>query len=129
MDGSFIIRNKNFHANLSNPSTTMFKDLADEVEEIIAEIVSEDAKVTSFRNGSVIADFYLMVAYNSPFSDQDYVQMLSEANKTLWRGYFVTNITVTLRDYTETSQQPVCKKERGYRKVPLLPSLQYFLFC
>lgn len=101
MDGSFIIRNKNFHANLSNPNTTMFKDLADEVEGIITEIVFEDAKVTSFRNGSVIADFYLMVAYDSPFSDQDYAQMLSEANKTLWRGYFVTNITVTLRDYTE----------------------------
>ena len=101
MDGSFIIRNKHFHANLSNPNTTMFKDLADEVEEIITEIVFEDSKVTSFRNGSVIADFYLMVAYDSPFSDQDYAQMLSEANKTLWRGYFVTNITVTLRDYTE----------------------------
>ncbi|KAL9955829.1 hypothetical protein ACROYT_G037214 [Oculina patagonica] len=97
MDGSLVIRNRNFHANLSNPNSTMFKVLANEVEEIITEIVSLDAKVISFRNGSIIADFYLMVAYDSPFSDQDYAQMLSEASESLWRGYYVTNITVTLR--------------------------------
>ena len=97
MDGSLIIRNRIFHANLSNPNSTMFKELADEVEEIITDIVSVDAEVTSFRNGSIIANFYLKVPYDSPSSDQDYAKMLSEANETLWRGYHVTNITVTLR--------------------------------
>ena len=97
MDGSFVIRNRQFHANLSNPNTTMFKALANEVEEIIMDIVSLDAEVTSFRNGSIIANFYLLVAYDSPFSDSDYAQMLSDANETLWRGYQVANISVLLR--------------------------------
>lgn len=100
MDGSLVIRNRNFHANLSNTNSTMFKVLAVEVEEIIMDIVSSDAKVTSFRNGSIIADFYLKVSYDSQFSDRDYAQKLSEANETLWRGYYVTNITVTLRANT-----------------------------
>lgn len=110
MDGSLVIRNRNFHANLSNPNSTMFKVLADEVEEIITEIVSLNAKVTSFRNGSIIADFYLMVAYDSPFSTQDYAHLLSEANETLWRGYRVTNITVTLRVYT---RRPAARLQDG----------------
>ena len=103
MDGSLVIRNRKFHANLSNPNTTMFKTLATEVEEIIMDIVSLDAEVTSFRNGSIVASFYLLVAYDSLFSDRDYVQILSEANETLWRGYQVANITVTLRAYTQRS--------------------------
>lgn len=110
MDGSLVIRNRNFHANLSNANTTMFKALADEVEEIIMEIVSSDAKVTSFRNGSVIANFYLLVAYDSPFSDSDYAQLLSEANETLWRGYQVANITVTLRTYI---RRPAARLQDG----------------
>ena len=61
------------------------------------DIVSLDAEVTSFRNGSIIANFYLLVAYDSPFSDSDYAQMLSDANETLWRGYQVANISVLLR--------------------------------
>lgn len=97
MDGSMIIRNRDFHANLSNPNSTMFKDLAGEVEEIITDIVSVDAEVTSFKKGSIIADFFLKVPYDSPSSDQDYAKMLSEANETLWRSYHVTNVTVTLR--------------------------------
>lgn len=88
----------------------MFKALADEVEEIIMEIVSSDAKVTSFRNGSVIANFYLLVAYDSPFSDSDYAQLLSEANETLWRGYQVANITVTLRTYI---RRPAARLQDG----------------
>ncbi|KAJ7373594.1 hypothetical protein OS493_011199 [Desmophyllum pertusum] len=100
MDGSFVIKNRNFHANLSNPNSTMFKVLAVEVEEIIMDVISLEAKVTSFRNGSIIADFYLKVSYDSQFSDRDYARMLSEANETLWRGYYVTNITVTLRANT-----------------------------
>ena len=75
----------------------MFKALADEVEEIIMDIISLDAEVTSFKNGSIIANFYLLVPFGSPFSDRDYAQMLSEANETLWRGYQVANITVILR--------------------------------
>lgn len=110
MDGSLVIRNRNFHANLSNANTTMFKALADEVEEIIMEIVSSDAKVTSFRNGSVIANFYLLVAYDSPFGDSDYAQLLSEANETLWRGYQVANITVTLRTYI---RRPAARLQDG----------------
>lgn len=97
MDGSLVIRNRKFHEDLSNPNTTMFKTLAYEMEEMIMNIVSLDAEVTSFRNGSIIASFYLLVAYSSPFSDRYYAQMLSEANETLWRGYQVENITVTLR--------------------------------
>lgn len=97
MDGSLVIRNRLFHENLSSPNTTMFKALADEVEEIIMDIVSLDAEVTSFRNGSIVANFYLLVASGSPFSDRDYADMLSQANETLWRGYQVTNITVILR--------------------------------
>ena len=75
----------------------MFKALADEVEEIIMDIVSLDAVVTSFRNGSIVANFYLLVLSGSSFSDRDYAHMLSQANETLWRGYQVTNITVILR--------------------------------
>ena len=103
MDGSLVITNRQFYENLSNPNTTMFKALADEVEEIIIDIVSSEAEVTSFRNGSVIANFYLLVAYDSPFSDRDYAEMLSEANETQWRGYQVANITVTFRSYTRHS--------------------------
>lgn len=103
MDGSLVIRNGQFHANLSNPNTTMFKNLADEVKEIIMDIVSSEAEVTSFRNGSIIANFYLVVAYDTPFSDRDYAEMLSEANQTQWRGYQVANITVTLRSYSRRS--------------------------
>ena len=103
MDGSLVITNRQFHANLPNPNTTMFKALADEVEEIIIDIVFSEAEVTCFRNGSVIANFYLLVAYDSPFSDRDYAEMLSEANETQWRGYQVANITVTLRSYTRRS--------------------------
>ena len=103
MDGSFVIRNRKFHANLSNSNTTMFKTFAGEVEEIIMDIVSSEAEVTSFRNGSIIASFYLLVAYDSPFSDRDYAKMLSEANETQWRGYQVANITVTLRSYPRSS--------------------------
>ena len=101
MDGSLVIRNKHFHTNLSNPNSTMFKALADEVEEIIEEILSVDAEVTSFREGSVIALFYLRVAHDSLYNDSDYAKILREANETLWHGYDVTNITVTLRVYTE----------------------------
>lgn len=97
MDGSLVIRNRLFHENLSSPNTTMFKALADEVEEIIMDIVSLDAVVTSFRNGSIVANFYLLVLSGSPFSDRHYAHMLSQANETLWRGYQVTNITVILR--------------------------------
>lgn len=75
----------------------MFKALADEVEEIIMDIVALDAEVTSFRSGSIIANFYLLVTSGSPFSDRDYANMLNQANETLWRGYQVTNITVILR--------------------------------
>ena len=75
----------------------MFKALADEVEEIIMDIVALDAEVTSFRNGSIIANFYLLVTSGSPLSDRYYANMLSQANETLWRGYQVTNITVILR--------------------------------
>jgi len=112
MDGSLIIRNKNYHTNLSNPNTTMFKELAEEVESIIMEIVSLnttdilDAEVTSFRNGSVIADFYLRVRYDSSLSDQQYTKLLSDANGTMWRGFYATNITVTLRATEESSSKP-----------------------
>lgn len=67
------------------------------------DIVSSEAEVTSFRNGSIIANFYLVVPYDTPFSDRDYAEMLSEANQTQWRGYQVANITVTLRSYTRRS--------------------------
>lgn len=112
MDGSLIIRNKNYHRNLSNPNTTMFKALADEVEAIIKDIMSFnntdvlDVEVISFRNGSVIADFYLRVRYDTPLSDQQYAQLLSEANETVWRGLYVTNITVTLRAKVKASPEP-----------------------
>ena len=99
MDCSLVIKNRKFHANLSHLNTTMFKTLANELEEIIMDIVSLDAEVTSFRNGSIIANFYILVVYDSPFSDRDFVQKLSEANETLWRGYRVTNITITMRAY------------------------------
>ena len=61
----------------------MFLTLADEVETIITNIVSLnntdvlDVEVTSFRNGSVIADFSLRVTYHSPFSDQQFGQLLN----------------------------------------------------
>ena len=99
MDGSFVIRNRKYHANLSHPNTTMFKTLADDLEGIIMDIVSLDAEVTSFRNGNIVTNFYLLVVHDSPFSDRDYAQMLSEANESLWRSYQVTNITITLRAY------------------------------
>ena len=117
MDGSLIIRNINYHTNLSNPETTMFKIRVLEVEAIIRDIISLnntdilDVEVTSFRNGSVLADFYLKVRYDSPLSDQEYAQILSAANKTLWRGFYVTNITVTLRTRPEGTSAPSQEKD------------------
>jgi len=58
MDGSFVIRNRKYHANLSHPNTTMFKTLAVDLEGIIMDIVSLDAEVTSLRNGSIVTNFY-----------------------------------------------------------------------
>ena len=130
MDGSLIIRNKNYHTNLSNPNTTMFKELAEEVESIIMEIVSLnttdilDAEVTSFRNGSVIADFYLRVRYDSSLSDQQYTKLLSDANGTMWRGFYVTNITVTLRATEESSSKPSQVEDNsGLSKVAVIATL------
>ena len=103
MDGSLIIKDKRYHTNLSNPNTTMFKTLADEIETIIMRIISFNntdvlgVEVASFKNGSVVAHFALTVKYDSPFNDQEFANLLREANGTLWRGYHVTNITVTLR--------------------------------
>ena len=53
--------------------------------------------VTSFENGSVVAFFSLRVTYNAKLNDQEYARILKEANETLWNGFIVSNITVTLR--------------------------------
>ena len=109
MDGSLIIKDKRYHTNLSNPNTTMFKTLADMFETIIIDIISLNntdvlgVEVTCFKNGSVVAYFALTVKYDSPFNDQEFANLLREANDTLWRGYHVTNITVTLRTVEEGS--------------------------
>ena len=104
MDGSLVIKNRDFHANLSNPNSTMFKVLADKVEFIIEDIISVDAKVTSFEEGSVIALFYLKVPHDALHKDSDYLELLRAANETLWQGLVVVNITVTLRVYRESAE-------------------------
>ncbi|XP_068717465.1 serine-rich adhesin for platelets-like [Montipora capricornis] len=113
MDGSLIIRNKNYHQNLSNPNSTMFKALAGTVEAILMTILSTnntdilDVEVTSFENGSVVAYFKLRVKYDSLLSDQELAQLLNEANETMWDSFIVSNITVILRDTQETSSRPL----------------------
>lgn len=104
MDGSLVIKNRDFHANLSNPNSTMFKVLADKVEVIVEDIISVDAKVTSFEEGSVIALFYLKVPHDALHKDSDYLELLRAANETLWQGLVVVNITVTLRVYRERAE-------------------------
>ena len=113
MDGSLIIRNKNYHQNLSNPNSTMFKALAGTVEAILMTILSTNntdilnVEVTSFENGSVVAYFKLRVKYDSLLSDQELAQLLNEANETMWDSFIVSNITVILRDTQESSSRPL----------------------
>lgn len=103
MDGSLTVKNKIYHKNLSYPNSTMFKGLAGELEATIINILSLnnmdalDVTVTSFENGSVVAFFNLRVTYNAKLDDQEYARILKEANETLWNGFVVSNITVTLR--------------------------------
>lgn len=129
-DGSLIIRNRVYHENLSNPSTVMFKTLAGEVEATMKDIISLnntnvlDVKVTSFRNGSVIAAFYMRVRFNSTLSDQEYVLLLSEANRTLWRSFYVTNITVTSRKTLEGSSAPSKRRaDKSFSKAVIIATL------
>ena len=49
--------------------------------------------------------------YDSPLSDQEYSQILSAANKTLWCRFYVTNITVTLRTSPEGTSVPSQEKD------------------
>ena len=113
MDGSLIIRNKNYHQNLSNPNSTVFKALAGTVEAILMTILSTNntdilnVEVTSFENGSVVAYFKLRVKYDSLLSDQELAQLLNEANETMWDSFIVSNITVILRDTQESSSRPL----------------------
>ena len=126
MDGSLIIKDKRYHTNLSNPNTTMFKTLADEIETIIMRIISFNntdvlgVEVTSFKNGSVLAYFALTVKYDSPFNDQDFANLLREANGTLWRGYLVTNITVTLRTVEKGSHGRSHDQEEAKLSTPTI---------
>ena len=108
----------------------MFKILAHEVEAIIMDIISLnntdilDTEVTSFRNGSVLADFYMRVKYESPLSDQEYAQLLSAANETLWRGFYVTNITVILRASSEgTSATSKGKDDANFSNTVIIATL------
>ena len=126
MDGSLIIKDKRYHTNLSNPNTTMFKTLADEIETIIMRIISFNntdvlgVEVTSFKNGSVVAYFALTVKYDSPFNDQEFANLLREANSTLWRGYLVTNITVTLRTVEKGSHKRSHDQEEAKLSTPTI---------
>lgn len=126
MDGSLIIKDKRYHTNLSNPNTTMFKTLADEIETIIMRIISFNntdvlrVEVTSFKNGSVVAYFALTVKYDSPFNDQEFANLLREANGTLWRGYLVTNITVTLRTVEKGSHGRSHDQEEARLSTPTI---------
>ena len=126
MDGSLIIKDKRYHTNLSNPNTTMFKTLADEIETIIMRIISFNntdvlgVEVTSFKNGSVVAYFALTVKYDSPFNDQEFANLLREANGTLWRGYLVTNITVTLRTVEKGSHGRSHDQEEAKLSTPAI---------
>ena len=129
MDGSLIIKDKRYHTNLSNPNTTMFKTLADEIETIIMRIISFNntdvlgVEVTSFKNGSVVAYFTLTVKYDSPFNDQEFANLLREANGTLWRGYLVTNITVTLRTVEKGSHGRSHDQEETKLSTPTIISI------
>ena len=126
MDGSLIIKDKRYHTNLSNPNTTMFKTLADEIETIIMRIISFNntdvlgVEVTSFKNGSVVAYFALTVKYDSPFNDQEFANLLREANGTLWRGYLVTNITLTLRTVEKGSHRRSHDQEEARLSTPTI---------
>lgn len=129
-DGSLIIRNRIYHENLSNPSTVMFKTLAGEVEATMKDIISLnntnvwDVEVTSFRNGSVIAAFYMRVRFNSTLSDKEYALLLSEANRTLWRGFYVTNITLTSRKTLEGSSAPSKRRaDKSFSKAVIIATL------
>ena len=129
MDGSLIIKDKRYHTNLSNPNTTMFKTLADEIETIIIRIISFNntdvlgVEVTSFKNGSVVVYFALTVKYDSPFNDQEFANLLREANGTLWRGYLVTNITVTLRTVEKGSHGRSHGQEEAKLSTPTITAI------
>lgn len=129
MDGSLIIKDKRYHTNLSNPNTTMFKTLADEIETIIIGIISFNntdvlgVKVTSFKNGSVVVYFALTVKYDSPFNDQEFANLLREANGTLWRGYLVTNISVTLRTVEKGSHGRPHGQEEAKLSTPTITAI------
>ena len=129
MDGSLIIKDKRYHTNLSNPNTTMFKTLADEIETIIMRIISFNntdvlgVEVTSFKNGSVVVYFALTVKYDSPFNDQEFANLLREANGTLWRGYLVTNITVTLRTVEKGSHGRSHGQEEAKLSTPTITAI------
>lgn len=129
MDGSLIIKDKRYHTNLSNPNTTMFKTLADEIETIIIRIISFNntdvlgVEVTSFKNGSVVVYFALTVKYDSPFNDQEFANLLREANGTLWRGYLVTNISVTLRTVEKGSHGRPHGQEEAKLSTPTITAI------
>lgn len=129
MDGSLIIKDKRYHTNLSNPNTTMFKTLADEIETIIIRIISFNntdvlgVEVTSFKNGSVVVYFALTVKYDSTFNDQEFANLLREANGTLWRGYLVTNITVTLRTVEKGSHGRSHGQEEAKLSTPTITAI------
>ncbi|XP_022779243.1 uncharacterized protein LOC111320809 [Stylophora pistillata] len=122
MDGSLLITNREFHANLSNPNSTMFKVLAVKVEAIVEDIISVDVKVTSFEEGSIIPLFNLKVPHGAPYNDSDYAELLTAANETLWRGLKVTNINITSRVYKERaeSQNIVTEENRGLSNATLI---------
>ena len=114
----------------------MFKILAHEVEAVIMDIMSLnntdilDTEIMSFRNGSIVEDFYMRVRYDSPLSDQECAQLLSAANETPWRGFYVTNITVILRASSEGTSSPSQEKDNeNFSNTILLLHSQYLVRC
>ena len=118
--GSLRILNILYHKNLSDPNTTMSRNLTNMVEDLLkiiytrSQVQLEKIQVTEFQNGSVIAFFFMTFNSQYNYSASFLRNVLISANVSFWSGYKVCNIS--LHKWIPTSTLPTVTKNNQDRK-------------
>ena len=109
MDGTMRLVNLEFHSNLHNPNSSMFRTLSADIEAIIVRILAlngmaaERTKVVRFTNGSTVVHFTLYFNPRTNCTSEYLTSVLRMSAKESWKGYDVTNISIIARQVTTPS--------------------------